>query len=201
TVNIAAVVLTFVSSTCDAGEASVLSAVQLLWVNLIMDTLAALATERPTPDLLNRPPEPRSAPLVSRTMCKFIAGQALLQVAVNLSLLFYGPYLFGFDDEIVAVQKATMRTIVFTSFVFMQVFNQINCRRIDNGLNPFKGMFQNPAFVTITAFIVVTQILLVTYGGAVFGTEPLTVTEWLVSVLIGLLAIPWGTIIRLLPLE
>jgi len=86
TVNITAVVLTFVSAIADASESSVLTAVQLLWVNLIMDTLAALAlaTDRPTMELLNRPPESRAASLISFTS--------------TLSLSFFFPLLLLLVD-------------------------------------------------------------------------------------------------------
>jgi magnesium-transporting ATPase (P-type) len=69
-------------------------AVQMLWVNLIMDTLAslALATEMPTPDLLQRKPYGRTKPLISRTMMKNILGQALYQLFIIFSLLFVGQY-------------------------------------------------------------------------------------------------------------
>lgn len=70
----------------------------MLWVNLIMDTLAslALATELPTPDLLLRKPYGRTKPLISRTMMKNIIGQALYQLGVIFSLLFIGNYLCFF---------------------------------------------------------------------------------------------------------
>jgi len=68
----------------------------MLWVNLIMDTLAslALATELPTPDLLLRKPYGRTKPLISRTMMKNILGQAIYQLVVIFSLLFIGKYIF-----------------------------------------------------------------------------------------------------------
>lgn len=71
---------------------SSLQAVQMLWVNLIMDTLAslALATEAPTPDLLLRKPYGRTKPLISRTMMKNILGQAMYMICVIFVLLFYG---------------------------------------------------------------------------------------------------------------
>jgi magnesium-transporting ATPase (P-type) len=73
-------------------------AVQMLWVNLIMDTLAslALATEMPTPDLLLRKPYGRTKPLISRTMMKNILGQAIYQLIVIFTLLFYGENIFDY---------------------------------------------------------------------------------------------------------
>lgn len=90
TVNIVAVVVAFVGAC--AIHDSPLRAVQMLWVNLIMDTLAslALATELPTEDLLQRKPYGRKKPLISRTMFRNIAAQSLYQLIIVLLLVFYG---------------------------------------------------------------------------------------------------------------
>lgn len=90
TVNIVAVIVAFFGA-CFVSD-SPLKAVQMLWVNLIMDTLAslALATEMPTPDLLTRKPYGRTKPLISRTMMKNIVGQGIYQLAVIFTLLFVG---------------------------------------------------------------------------------------------------------------
>ncbi|KAI1321773.1 hypothetical protein EDD11_000049 [Mortierella claussenii] len=92
TVNITAVVLSFISAVASDDNQSVLSAVQLLWVNLIMDTLAALAlaTEPPSKDVLKRLPTSKDAPLITFTMWKMILGQAIFQIILNLALLKYG---------------------------------------------------------------------------------------------------------------
>ena len=75
-------------------------AVQMLWVNLIMDTLAslALATELPTPELLLRKPYGRTSPLISSTMAKNILGQSLYQLTVVFGILFYGDKLFDIES-------------------------------------------------------------------------------------------------------
>ena len=93
TVNITAVILTFVSAVSNPKEESVLNAVQLLWVNLIMDTFAALAlaTDPPADSLLDRKPEPRSSPLITLTMWKMIFGQTIFQLVVTFVLYFAGP--------------------------------------------------------------------------------------------------------------
>ena len=96
TVNVSAVLLAFISSVIDGNESGALTAIQLLWVNLIMDTLAALAlaTESPSIDLLDRPPTLKNAPLISIPMWKMIIGMAILQVIVGNVLLFLGPKMF-----------------------------------------------------------------------------------------------------------
>lgn len=124
TVNITAVLLTFISAVASDSESSVLTAVQLLWVNLIMDTMAALAlaTDPPTPSILNRKPDPKSASLISVTMWKMIFGQAIYQLVVTLVLYFAGTsimnYNVGRDDP-----TSLLPTLVFNTFVWMQIFN------------------------------------------------------------------------------
>ncbi|CAH2236734.1 jg16974 [Pararge aegeria aegeria] len=95
TVNVVAVIVAFIGAC--AIQDSPLKAVQMLWVNLIMDTLAslALATEMPTPDLLLRKPYGRTKPLISRTMMKNILGQAVYQLFIIFSLLFVVIIQFG----------------------------------------------------------------------------------------------------------
>jgi Ca2+-transporting ATPase len=198
TVNIVAVILSFVSAVLSDTSEGILSAVQLLWVNLIMDTLAALAlaTEPPTDDVLNRMPTAKTAPLINYRMWKLIIGEAIFQIIVNLALLKYGARLFHLHGP---DSHAVLRTIVFNTFVFLQVANEISCRRIDDTLNVFKNIFHNWTFIIVQVIVIGFQILIVEYGGAAFKTVPLTPQEWLATVLIGMLSIPVGFIIRLLP--
>lgn len=97
TVNVAALVITFVGAV--TGKGTPLNAVMMLWVNLIMDTMGALAlgTEEPTLALLQRRPYKRSARLLSRPMVRNIVGQAALQLAILFFLLYEGPTLWGFE--------------------------------------------------------------------------------------------------------
>lgn len=85
TVSITAVLLAFVSSITHPEMKSVLTAIQLLWVNLFMDTFAGivLATDPPTDRILDRPPQKKSAPLITRNMWKMIIGQVIFQLAVT----------------------------------------------------------------------------------------------------------------------
>ncbi|KAI8890213.1 PMCA-type calcium-translocating P-type ATPase, partial [Backusella circina FSU 941] len=199
TVNIAAVVLSFISSVLSENAESVLSAVQLLWVNLIMDTLAALAlaTEPPTDDLLDRKPISKNAHLINYRMSKMILGQAIFQIIINLLAIYLGGRIFHLGDSV--HEQQVLRTMVFNIFVFLQVFNEINCRRIDTSINVFKDIFDNWIFVAVQVVVVLGQFLIVTFGGIAFKTVPLTLDQWIITVLIGALSIPIGTIIRLVP--
>ncbi|KAI7873113.1 PMCA-type calcium-translocating P-type ATPase [Mucor mucedo] len=199
TVNIAAVVLSFVSAVLSDTSESILSAVQLLWVNMIMDTFAALAlaTEPLTDELVNRKPLRKDASLINWRMGRMIMGQAIFQIAVNLLLMFHGPSLFGLSDSV--EDTKILRTMVFNVFVFLQVFNELNCRRIDDRLNIMRGITHDRLFLVIQGFTVAGQMLIIQYGGLAFKTVPLTLSQWLFTVAIGSLSIPAGTLIRLLP--
>lgn len=123
TVNITAVLLTFVTAVSSSDRSSVLTAVQLLWVNLIMDTFAALAlaTDAPTPEILNRKPTPKSASLISLNMWKMIIGQAVFQLVITFVMNFAGGNILGYSGE---AQERELRTMVFNTFVWMQIFNE-----------------------------------------------------------------------------
>jgi Ca2+-transporting ATPase len=113
-----------------------ISAVQLLWVNLIMDTLAALAlaTDPPTPSLLNRKPAKRSDPILSHDMLKMIFGQGIYQIAICLLIYLEGPKWRGPTDlaykDLILLRSAFM----FNTFVFCQIFNEVNSRSITKGV-------------------------------------------------------------------
>ncbi|KAF9581818.1 hypothetical protein BGW38_001037 [Lunasporangiospora selenospora] len=204
TVNITAVVLSFISAVTSENNESVLSAVQLLWVNLIMDTLAALAlaTEPPSPDVLKRMPTSKKAPLINFNMWKMILGQAIFQIVVNLGLLWYGGRLFHLqnpDGTITDENMIVLRTMIFNTFVFLQVFNELNCRRIDDSLNVFKNLHNNKIFIIVQVIVLGCQFVIVEFGGKAFKTTPLTGNQWLVTLLIGSLSLPVGLCLRLLP--
>lgn len=200
TVNITAVALTFISAVSSASEKSVLTAVQLLWVNLIMDTFAALAlaTDPPSTSILDRKPEPKSAPLITLTMWKMIIGQSIFQLVVTLILYFAGDTIFGYTT---ADQQAQLQTTVFNTFVWMQIFNQYNNRRLDNKLNIFEGVQRNWFFVGIQFIIVAGQIIIVQFGGQAFSTNKLSPIQWGLSVVLGLFSLPVAILIRFIPDE
>lgn len=154
--NITAVIITFVSAVASVEEESVLSAVQLLWINIIMDTFAALAlaTDPATLSLLDRKPDRKTAPLFSVDMYKQIIGQSTYQTIITLIFHFLGARILGFhhsgDSAVQKSQDATVQTLVFNIFVFAQIFNSINSRRLDNRLNIFEGITKNYYFMSIT---------------------------------------------------
>lgn len=200
TVNITAVVLTFVTAVSSSTESSVLTAVQLLWVNLIMDTFAALAlaTDPPTASILDRKPEPKSAPLITLTMWKMIIGQSIFQLVVTFILYFAGKSIFAYKQEEV---DTLLQTAIFNTFVWMQIFNQYNNRRLDNRFNIFEGIERNYFFIGIQFIIIGGQIIIVEFGGKAFSVTRLNAREWGYSVVLGMLSLPFAVLIRLIPDE
>ena len=200
TVNITAVVLAFVSAVSSPDMHSVLSAVQLLWVNLIMDTFAALAlaTDAPTEKILDRKPTPKRAALITTNMWKMITGQAIYQLVVTFVLYFAGSSILGYSKSDTVLQTE-LDTIVFNTFVWMQIFNEFNNRRLDNKLNIFEGVHRNAFFIIINIIMVAGQIMIVFVGGAAFQIKRIDGTQWAICILCALPCLLWAIILRCIP--
>ncbi|ODV89481.1 hypothetical protein CANCADRAFT_13458, partial [Tortispora caseinolytica NRRL Y-17796] len=198
TVNITAVLLTFVTAVASSDGKSVLTAVQLLWVNLIMDTFAALAlaTDPPSESMLDRQPELRNQSLISVNMWKMIIGQAIYQVTVTLIFHFISYDVWDADT---GRERATLDAMVFNIFVWMQIFNMINSRRLDNKLNIFENITKNRYFWAILLVIIGGQCLIMFVGGAAFSVHRQTGAEWVAAIICGVISIPIGALIRLFP--
>ncbi|XP_041632613.1 plasma membrane calcium-transporting ATPase 2 isoform X1 [Drosophila kikkawai] len=202
TVNVVAVIVAFIGAC--AVQDSPLKAVQMLWVNLIMDTLAslALATELPTPDLLLRKPYGRTKPLISRTMMKNILGQALYQLVVIFGLLFVGDLILDIESgrgQELNAGPTQHFTIIFNTFVMMTLFNEINARKIHGQRNVIEGLFTNPIFYTIWIFTMISQVLIIQYGKMAFSTKALSLDQWLWCIFFGIGTLVWGQLITSVP--
>ncbi len=168
TVNIAAVVTALVGSFAYAK--SPLAAIQMLWVNLIMDSLAslALASEPPTDELLRRNPVNRSKSIVTVRMWANMLGQASYQLVIIMFLLFGGPNIYGFEPGHKVEREGLNSehyTFIFNSFVWMQLFNEVNARSLNGEINVFKGMLRNPLFCGILVITAILQVIMVQFGG------------------------------------
>ncbi|XP_073732122.1 plasma membrane calcium-transporting ATPase 4 isoform X3 [Misgurnus anguillicaudatus] len=202
TVNVVAVIVAF-TGACITQD-SPLKAVQMLWVNLIMDTLAslALATEPPTESLLLRRPYGRDKPLISRTMMKNILGHAVYQLTITFTLLFAGEKFFNIDSGRNAPLHSPPSehyTIIFNVFVMMQLFNEINARKIHGERNVFEAIYRNPIFCSVVLGTFALQIIIVQFGGKPFSCTALTIDQWLWCVFIGVGELLWGQFISAIP--
>ncbi|KAH7947023.1 hypothetical protein HPB52_007420 [Rhipicephalus sanguineus] len=198
TVNTVAVIVAF-TGACAIRD-SPLKAVQMLWVNLIMDTLAslALATELPTSSLLLRKPYGRTKPLISRTMMKNILGHAIYQLTVIFLLLFLGPEIFDIDPGM-GVRLSEHFTMIFNTFVMMTLFNEVNARKIHGERNIFEGLLTNPIFYSILIITAVAQVIIVQYGSVFFQTKALSLDQWLWCVFFGCGTLVWGQLVTTVP--
>ncbi|KAF5785937.1 putative P-type Ca(2+) transporter [Helianthus annuus] len=197
TVNIVALMINFVSA-CITGSAP-LTAVQLLWVNLIMDTLGALAlaTEPPNDGLMNRPPVKRTENFITKTMWRNIIGQSVYQMVVLFVLNFAGkPILNLHGDDATAI----LNTFIFNTFVFCQVFNEVNSRDIDK-INIFRGMLSSWIFIGVMLATIVFQIIIVEFLGTFASTVPLDRDLWLLSIGIGFVGMPIAVVLKCIPVE
>lgn len=195
TVNVVALVVNFTSACC-TGNAP-LTAVQLLWVNMIMDTLGALAlaTEPPTDDLMKRLPVGRKGNFISNVMWRNILGQSLYQFVIIWYLQTRGVEAFnltGPDSNLI------LNTIIFNSFVFCQVFNEISSREMEK-INVFKGILKNYVFVAVLTCTVVFQIIIIEFLGTFANTYPLSLQQWFVSILLGFLGMPIAAALKMIP--
>jgi Ca2+-transporting ATPase len=146
---------------------------QMLWINLIMDTFAALAlaTEPPSWAVMEGPPRKPDDFIVSPAMARnmFITGLAF--AAALLGLLLYFQRDGHVDDH--------EESIFFTIFVMLQFWNLFNARCLGTARSAFTNLFENKAFVSIAAAILIGQVFIVTFGGETFRVTPLNPLEWL----------------------
>lgn len=198
TVNVAALVINVVAAV-SAGDVP-LNAVQLLWVNLIMDTLGALAlaTEPPTDHLMTRPPVGRREPLVTNIMWRNLLIQAVYQVTVLLVLNFRGKSILHLEHGKADHANKVKNTLIFNAFVLCQVFNEFNARKPDE-INIFKGVTRNYLFMGIIGLTVVLQVIIIFFLGKFTSTVRLSWKLWLVSIVIGFISWPLAAIGKLIP--
>ena len=208
TTNVVAVFMTFLGGII--LKDSPLNAIQMLWVNLIMDSFAslALATEDPTDALLDRKPYSRDASILTPMMLLNIFSQSIFQIIVLTVIIFYGDYIFGVPSDR-DLEHFTWNnvngyhfTIFFNIFVYMQVFNSINARKLQKTeYNVFSGIMGNWLYLLIQTIILVGQVILVTFGGRAVRTHALSVTQHCHCLLIASMTLVWGFFVKLLPID
>lgn len=190
TVNIVACLIVL----CGAfmGMQSPLTVTQMLWVNLIMDTFAAmaLASLPPTPSVMHDAPRDRREFIITRSMRRFIIGTGGLFFAVLLAFLYYlkhtdltsltqiGHIPIHNDTGLSAYELS----VFFTTFVFLQFWNMFNARAFETGRSTFH--FKDcEGFVAIAAMILIGQVLIVNVGDELFNVVPLHISDWVIIIL------------------
>lgn len=131
-------------------------------------------------------------------MWKMIIGQSIFQLAATFTLYFAGGSLLNYntDDPKVRLQ---LDTLIFNTFVWMQIFNEFNSRRLDNKLNIFEGIHRNYFFILINILMVGLQVAIIFVGGSPFAISPrgLTGDQWAISVLVACICLPWAVLVRM----
>lgn len=198
TVNVAALIINVVAAISSGNVP--LNAVQLLWVNLIMDTLGALAlaTEPPTDQLMKRTPVGRREPLVTNIMWRNLFIQAVYQVAVLLTLNFGGRNLLHLTQDTLEHSSKVKNSFIFNTFVLCQVFNEFNSRKPEE-LNIFEGVSRNHLFLAVVSITVVLQVIIIEFLGKFTSTVRLSWELWLVSVGIAFVSWPLAFVGKFIP--
>ena len=191
TVNVAAVLTCFIGPLL--GENVVMTVIQLLLINLAMDTLAAIAfgSEPARPEYMREPPVPRSASIVSKDMLIQIVISALYITCLCLSILFFPPLRALFGD----VDTTYLKSALFATFMMSITFNGFNART--EHLNPFHEIGRNRNFLLVMGSIFALQFVFVTFGGAALSVEPLSAASWLLCAFLSFLVIPIDVVRKL----
>jgi len=221
TVNIVAIIVASIGAV--VYQKSPLGAIQMLWVNLIMDSLGslALATEPPVDSLLERKPYGKSKSMLSTEMCFNLFGQSVYQLTVVLYIMFMGEYLFFHED---ALDKAYLNghnstggyhdyikigriaeceytqhyTCLFNTFVMMTLFNQIAARKLLNEFNLFSGIFNNVYFLVIVGLEGAMQVGFIQLLGKAVGCykDGLSPYQWGICIAFGVGTWIWQEVVN-----
>ena len=197
TVNVAACLVVLIGSFL--GTESPLTVTQMLWVNLIMDTFAAmaLASLPPSPAVMHDRPRSRASFIITRPMWHRILGVGLLFTVILLTLLLQLHHHFSFLLPPSSFLDKVDNSSFFTIFVMLQFWNMFNARAFATGRSALhlKGC---RGFLLIAAIIFFGQVLIVNFGGAFFNVHPLLLMEWIVIVSATSLVLWIGEAARLL---
>ena len=198
TINVAACIIVLFGAFL--GVQSPLTVTQMLWVNLIMDTFAALALASlpPSERVMSDKPRSRRANIISRTMADGIFGVGGLFV-----LLLFGFIQYFKNEEITSLTQFSVidyfahffhfgsfqsglsayeLSLFFSIFVMLQFWNMFNAKAYRTGKSAFAGIGNSKGFIMIALAIIVGQLLITTFGGAMFSVTPLKITDWLIII-------------------
>ena len=186
TVNLCAVSLSVIGPL--VGIVTPVTVIQMLWINMVMDTLAgiAFAYEAPLRDYMKEKPKKKDEPIMNSYMINEIFSTGIFSTLICFFFLKskYIHQLFRIDNN----DKYVM-TAFFGLFIFLAIFNSFNART--HRLNLFANIFRNKAFLLIISLIVVVQLFLIYCGGSIFRTTGLTLLEFQIMIFLAFLIIPF----------
>lgn len=173
TSNVAALVLVMLGPFI--GVDIPLTVIQMLWINLIMDTFGALAlaTERPHEGVMLRKPRNANDFIISPVVARGILGAAGVMVVVLLGILLW---IKGISPESAGYQHSL--TIFYSVFIMMLFWNLFNARCLGHSFSAFDGVTENKGFMAIASAIFIGHISIVQFGGEIFRTTPLSLKQW-----------------------
>ncbi len=192
TVNVAAVLTCFIGPLL--GENVILTVIQLLLVNLAMDTLAAIAfgSEPALREYMKEKPVARAESIVSKQMLVEVIISAAYITIICLSILFVPAVRNLFGD----VDKTYLKSALFATFMMAITFNGFNART--SHINPFENLGRNKNFILVMIAIFVMQFVFVTFGGEVLSVESLSVKSWIICLVLAFLVIPIDVVRKLI---
>lgn len=191
TINFVALLIVLLGSVI--GTELPLTVTQMLWVNLIMDTFAALALASipPSEKVMREKPRRSSDFIITRPMRNYIIGVGTLFLIVLLGMIYH----FTYSDQGMTIYRLT---VFFTFFVMLQFWNLFNVRVFGTSDSAFKGLSKSYGMELVVLIILIGQFLIVQFGGAVFRTVPLSWQTWLWVAGISSMVLWVGELIRLI---
>lgn len=182
TVNVAAVSLALIGPFI--GVPSPITVIQMLWINMVMDTLAGLAFsyEVPRIEYMKETPKKKEENIINKYMLNEIITSGLYTLIISLLFLKLPIIKELFQDN------NHLMTSFFSLFIFLAVFNAFNART--HRLNIFAHLKENKVFITIILFIIIVQILMIYFGTTIFQTTPISLEEFTIVFLMSFTIIP-----------
>ena len=214
TINVAACIIVLFGAFL--GVQSPLTVTQMLWVNLIMDTFAALALASlpPSQRVMNDPPRQRRANIITKEMARGIFGVGGLFV-----LLLFGFIQYFKNEDITSLTQFSITdyfanffhfgsfenglsayelSLFFSIFVMLQFWNMFNAKAYRTGRSAFAEIGKSQGFIMIAAAIIIGQVVITTFGGAMFSVTPLLLTDWFLIIAATSLVLWIGELLRLI---
>lgn len=208
TFNITTVLIVFMGAIFRG--ATLFSVVELMWINLVMDTLAAisLASERPHPVVIMEKPVKNDENLITPDMWKQIVGMSLYISGVMFLMFWFNENIWGFsysmDQDLFSLGQPTEKcrafTMLFNLFICLHLFNQLNCREVHGErTNPFRNITKNFFFLIVFFGSFGVQYMLVQWGGIIARTSGLTSQQFAFCVIVGSTSLVASYMIKKLP--